>query len=137
MPRVRGPLRMKRMMAIGIGLALAIILLVSAGVYVLAVKINDGLQGNCNHHVISQYEAVRDSISSEISEAVVQRYHCEDGGYPVLEFQFIGDRQEVLGTLQCSVNETWPTDVVYRCGAPRVGFLDVKDEGGAAYNFGS
>jgi len=65
---------MIRRIALGIGLALAIIVLVSAGVYVLAVKINDGLQGNCNQHVISQYEAVRDSISSEISEAVIQRY---------------------------------------------------------------
>ena len=126
---------MIRRIALGIGLALAIIVLVSAGVYVLAVKINDGLQGNCNHHVISQYEAVRDSISSEISEAVIQRYDCEDGGYPVLEFHFIGDRQEVLGPLQCSVYETWPTDVVYRCGAPKAGFLEVKDDGGAAYNF--
>jgi hypothetical protein len=128
---------MKRMMAIGIGLALAIIVLVSAGVCVLTGKINDGLQRNCNHDVISQYEAVRDSISSELSEAVIQRYDCEDGGYPVLEFQFIGDRQAVLGILQCSVDEMWPTDVVYRCGAPRVGFLDVKDDGGAAYNFAS
>ena len=99
---------MKRMMAIGIGLALAIILLVSAGVYVLAVKINDGLQGNCNHHVISQYEAVRDSISSEISEAVVQRYHCEDGGYPVLEFPVHWRSARGLGSHCRACSGLWP-----------------------------
>jgi hypothetical protein len=128
---------MKRAIAIGIGLALAIVVLVSAGVCVLTGKINDGLQRNCNHDVISQYEAVRDSIASEISEAVIQRYDCEDGGYSVLEFHFVGDRQAVLGILQCSVDETWPTDVVYGCGAPKAGFLEVKDDGGTAYNFGS
>lgn len=72
----------------------------------------DGLQGNCNQHVISQYEAVRDSISSEISDEVIRRYDCEDGGCPALEFHFIGDRRAVLGILQCSVYETWATDVV-------------------------
>lgn len=128
---------MMRRIALGIGLALAIIVLVSAGVYVLSVKLDDVVRGHCTRQLISQYEAVRDSVSAEISQAAIQEYDCEDGGYPVLDFVISGQPARVLETLECANpvdSAGWTT---YVCRTPRLGYLELKDEGRASYNFGS
>jgi hypothetical protein len=128
---------MTRRIALGIGLALAIIVLISAGVYVASVKLDDALRGHCTRQVISQYEAVRDSLSADITESVIQQYDCEDGGYPVLDFVISGQPARVLETLECANpvdSAGWTT---YVCRTPRLGYLELKDEGRASYNFGS
>jgi hypothetical protein len=128
---------MTRRIALGIGLALAIIVLISAGVYVASVKLDDALRGHCTRQVISQYEAVRDSLSADITESVIQQYDCEDGGYPVLDFVISGQPARVLETLECANpvdSAGWTT---YVCRTPRLGYLELKDGGRASYNFGS
>ena len=52
--------------------------------------------------MISQYEGVRDSLSAEITEPVIQQYDCEDGGYPVLDFVISGQPARVLEGLECA-----------------------------------
>ncbi len=128
---------MTRRIAVGIGLALAIIVLVSAGVYVVSVKLDDALRGHCARQVISQYEAVRDSVSAEISEAAIQQYDCEDGGYPVLDFVISGQPARVLEALECANPKANGASTTYVCRSPRIGYLEMKDGGRGSFTFGS
>jgi hypothetical protein len=126
---------MMRRIALGIGLALANIVQISAGVYVAAVKLDDAVRGHCTRQLISQYEVVRDSVSAEISQAAIQQYDCEDGGYPFLEFVVSGQPARVLETLDCANPLDSAGWTAYVCRAPRPGYLELKDDGRASYGF--
>jgi hypothetical protein len=128
---------MMRRIVLGIVLAVAVIVLVSAGVYVVSAKLDDALRGHCTRQVISQYQAVRDSLSADITESVIQQYDCEDGGYPVLEFVISGQPGRVLETLECTNPEANGASTTYVCRSPRLGYLELKNGGRASYSFGS
>ena len=127
---------MKGRVVIGICIAVAVIVVVSAGAFFVAGRIRDAVQGNCNQRVISEYEALRDSISTEIGEPTIQQYDCEDGGYPVLDFTITGQPVRILDILQCSASQQNQTSTTYRCTSPRIGYLEVKAANRASYNFG-
>ena len=75
---------MKRPLVIGFSIAAAVIVVVSAGSFFVAGQIRDALQGHCRQSVISHYEALRDSIATEIRAAALcplQRPTAEKSGF--------------------------------------------------------
>jgi hypothetical protein len=132
---------MKQKMVRSLLIAMAIVVTVAMGIIAAIVLLRqssaDVFAGNCNTSVVDQYLKVRDSIVSEIADPGITRYDCGDGGYPILEFKLQGDSSKVLKTLQCTSIETWANSVVYRCRSPRIGYLNVAENGSAKYNFGS
>lgn len=129
--------RIVKPLLVALALIVGVVVGVTASVAVVRQFGADLVAGNCNSRIVDEYVEVRDSVMSEISDPNIARHDCEDGGYPVLEFKLRGTASEVLDTLQCASVERWTDSVVYRCRSPRIGYLDVKNDGSATYNFGS